>query len=128
METSFSFASIRINPIIATIAADLEKIEHLALTILACIHLASLDLNEARVHQRVSEGGHSVPPDKIRSRLPRTLKNVAVALPLVDEARLLDNSFRDKPFQQVTRVIRGRRVATVESLPAWAAAMLADIP
>jgi predicted ABC-type ATPase len=97
-----------LNPIIAANVTDLEEIEHLALTILAYIHLAPLDLNEARVHQRVSEGGHSVPPDKIRSRLPRTLKNVAVALPLVDEARLLDNSFRDKPFQQVERIVMGR--------------------
>jgi predicted ABC-type ATPase len=96
--------------------------------IMVYIHLVCLDLNEARVHQRIAEGGHSVPPEKIRGRLPRTLKNVAVALPLADEARLLDNSSRDRPFQMVARVDRGRRVETVTPLPAWAAEMLADIP
>ena len=96
--------------------------------ILVYIHLDSLALNEARVHQRLSEGGHSVPPEKIRSRLPRTLKNVAVALPLVDEARLLDNSYQDRPFQTVARVIRGRRIETVDPLPAWAEEMLAETP
>jgi predicted ABC-type ATPase len=96
--------------------------------ILVYIHLACLGLNEARVHQRLAEGGHSVPPEKIRSRLPRTLKNVTVALPLVDEARLLDYASRDRPFQKVGRVLRGRRVETVDLLPAWAEKMLADIP
>jgi predicted ABC-type ATPase len=96
--------------------------------ILVYIHLACIDLNEARVHQRMTEGGHSVPPEKIRSRLPRTLKNVAMALPLVDEARLLDNASRDKPFQQVARIVRGRRIETAEPLPAWAVEMLADVP
>jgi predicted ABC-type ATPase len=94
--------------------------------ILVYIHLTSLDLNEARVHQRISEGGHSVPAEKIRSRLPRTLKNVALALPLADEARLLDNSSRERPFQPVARILRGRRVETVDPLPAWAAEMLSN--
>lgn len=96
--------------------------------ILVYIHLSTLDLNEARVSRRVAEGGHNVPPDKIRSRLPRTMKNVAVAMQLVDEARLLDNSYRDNPYQQVVLIRKGRRVQVVDPLPHWAASMLAHIP
>lgn len=96
--------------------------------ILVYIHLGSLGLNEARVIRRVAEGGHNVPPEKIRSRLPKTMKNVAAVLQLVDEARLLDNSYRDKPFQQIALIKRGRRVHVVDPLPHWAASMLAQIP
>ncbi len=96
--------------------------------ILVYIHLDHVGLNEARVHQRVSEGGHNVPPGKIRSRLPRTMKHVAAALPLVDEARLLDNSLRASPFKEVALVRKGRRIRTVVPLASWAEEMLRDIP
>lgn len=96
--------------------------------ILVYIHLSGPDLNEARVFRRVAEGGHSVPPEKIRSRLPRTMKHVAVALQLVDEARLLDNSYRDRPFRQVAHIRKGRRTHEIEPLPPWAAEMLEHIP
>lgn len=96
--------------------------------VLVYIHLETLDLNEARVNQRISEGGHSVPPQKIRSRLPRTMKNVAVVLQLVDEARLLDNSSRDKPYQQVALIRKGKRIQVADPLPSWTAEMLKKIP
>jgi predicted ABC-type ATPase len=96
--------------------------------VLVYIHLETIDLNEARVNQRISEGGHSVPPEKIRSRLPRTMKNVAVALQLVDEARLLDNSSRGKPFQQVAFIRKGKRIQVTDPLPSWTAQLLKNIP
>ena len=96
--------------------------------ILVYIHLDTLALNEARVHQRIWEGGHSVPREKIRSRLPRTMKNVAVVLQLVDEARLLENSSHDKPFQQIALIRKGRRIQTIDPLPSWAKDLLKDIP
>jgi predicted ABC-type ATPase len=96
--------------------------------ILVYIHLASIELNEARVHQRISEGGHGVPPEKIRRRLPRTMKYVATALPLADEARLLDNASRENPFQQVALIRKGRRIQVADPLPDWAAEMLVQIP
>ncbi|MEJ2157018.1 MAG: zeta toxin family protein [Desulfobacteraceae bacterium] len=96
--------------------------------ILVYIHLDHVGLNEARVHQRVSEGGHNVPPDKIRSRLPRTMKNVAAALPLVDEARLLDNSLRTTPFKEAALVRKGRRIRVAAPLPSWAEEIMRDIP
>jgi predicted ABC-type ATPase len=96
--------------------------------ILVYIQLDTPALNEARVHQRVSEGGHNVPPEKTRSRIPRTMKHIPAVLPLVDEARLLDNSLRDDPYRQVAVVKRGRRIKAADPLPKWAAEILRDIP
>jgi predicted ABC-type ATPase len=96
--------------------------------ILVYIHLAPSDLNEARVYQRVTEGGHDVPDDKIRSRIPRTMQHIGAVLPLVSEARLLDNSYRNDPFQQVAVVRHGKRQWIKDPLPHWAEGILGDIP
>lgn len=96
--------------------------------ILVYFHLYNSSLNEARVYQRVTEGGHNVPADKIRSRIPRTMKFIAKVLPLVDEARLLDNSYHENPFQQVATVRRGRRERVSNPLPQWAEEILRNIP
>ncbi len=41
--------------------------------ILVFIHLNDVVLNQARIRQRVSEGGHSVPEDKVSNQIPQTL-------------------------------------------------------
>ena len=96
--------------------------------ILIYIHLGNPDLNEARVQQRVSEGGHNVPAEKIRSRIPRTMAHITRALPLVDSVRFLDNSFRHDPFRQVATIRNGRKRILTHPLPDWAREMLKDIP
>ena len=96
--------------------------------ILVYIHLDTSELNEARVHQRITEGGHNVPVDKIHSRIPRTMQHIGAVLPLVNEARLLDNSYRNNPFQQVACVKRGRRQWINDPLPHWAEEILRGIP
>jgi len=53
--------------------------------VLLYIHLATIELNQARVKQRVSEGGHTVDPEKIAQRVPRTMRFVGQAGQRVDE-------------------------------------------
>lgn len=88
--------------------------------ILIYIHLSSPMLNEARVQQRVSTGGHDVPAEKIHSRIPRTMQNIATAITLVDEARFLDNSLHADPFRQVVVIKGGQYTQLVSPLPLWA--------
>jgi len=92
--------------------------------ILVYIHLFDSSLNEARVKQRVSEGGHNVPTEKIHSRIPRTLKHIKTALSIVDEARILDNSSKDDPFQQIIVMKSGNYEAKADPLPEWARDLL----
>lgn len=88
------------------------------------IHLETSELNQARVKQRVSEGGHDVPPEKIISRIPRTMKHVATALALANSARILDNSSYEDPFKTIAVIVNGQITSHVHPLPGWAAAML----
>ena len=91
---------------------------------LTYFHLRTAQLNQARVSQRVSEGGHDVPPEKVAARVPRTKKNVAVAIKLVDRAHLLDNSSFTNPFQPIADVKEGAITIHVEPLPTWACQLL----
>ena len=52
----------------------------------------SSDINVARVAKRVSEGGHDVSEDKIRSRYDRCLKLLPRALSIAYDAIIYDNS------------------------------------
>jgi len=90
------------------------------------IHLQTDELNQARVAQRVSQGGHTVPAEKITNRIPRTLRNVKQALSLVDYAMLYDNSSQSQPFSSVALLNKGRLEIQLEELPDWAKVMLAD--
>jgi predicted ABC-type ATPase len=94
--------------------------------ILVYIHLETPELNEARVRQRVAEGGHNVSAEKIRSRLTRVMDKVRKVLPLVDSAWLLDNSSRSDPFRQIATIRRGSKQILADPLPAWAETLLAD--
>ena len=91
--------------------------------ILVFIHLDSVSLNQARIAQRISEGGHNVPDEKVASRIPRLLQNIKKTLPLCDQVRILNNSRIDSPFQQVA-VIRNGQLRQEISLPDWAKDLL----
>lgn len=91
------------------------------------IHLSLVDLNLARVQQRVTEGGHDVPPDRIATRIPRTMRHVATAITLSNRAHLLDNSSYADPFRTVATVRDGRVVDAINPLPDWAEAMLRQV-
>ena len=88
--------------------------------ILVYIHLFDSSLNEARVKQRISEGGHSVPIEKIHSRIPKTMKLIKTALSIADEARILDNSSKDDPFKQMIVMKSGNYEIKSNPLPEWA--------
>jgi len=92
--------------------------------VLVFIHLDAVSLNQARVAQRVSEGGHSVPADKVSSRIPRVMKNIQQALPLFEHCYLLDNSRMDDPFQQIAEIHNGNVLLKTASVPEWAKNLL----
>ena len=92
--------------------------------ILVFIHLDTVSLNQARVAQRMSEGGHNVPDEKVASRIPRLLKNIKKTLPLCDQVRVLNNSRIDSPFQQVAAIRNSQKIQQEISLPDWAKDLL----
>ena len=86
---------------------------------LVFIGLDSPALSVARVKQRVEQGGHDIPDDRLHARFPRTLANLRAAVPLVDEAFLFDNSSSDAPYRMVAAYAGGKLVSQHPPLPAW---------
>ncbi len=81
-----------------------------------------------RVQQRVREGGHDVPAQRILDRYPRTITNLTQAVRMADLAMLYDSGTADA--MQVNRL---KRVAVckkhvthsvAELLPGWAQQVL----
>lgn len=85
-------------------------------------HLSSPQLNILRVKKRVEEGGHSVPEDRIVTRIPRTLKNVHVALRFADDFYLFDNSYSNG-FQLVVYKRPRSSIVIDSAAPDWAIKM-----
>jgi predicted ABC-type ATPase len=83
------------------------------------VGLASAALGQARVIQRVAQGGHDVPDDRIRKRYLRSLDNAGQALPFVDAAWVFDNSDATRPFELVATTRAGSVTHLEPSAPRW---------
>ena len=93
--------------------------------VLVFIHLDNISLNLSRINQRISEGGHSVPPEKVETRIPRTLENVRKVIPLCDSVYILDNSRADNPFNKLV-TIRNGEIKKESALPSWCEQIISD--
>ena len=84
-----------------------------------------------RVHQRVQEGGHAVPGERILARYPRTLSHLVRAVRLADLALLYDTGGASDEADQVNPPVRvamcrGQETQRlVKRLPKWAKLVLA---
>ena len=88
-------------------------------------------INVARIAQRVVEGGHTVPTDKIIARYARSIANGAEAARLADRGYFFDNSVDDHAPSLLFRSVDGLVAKQYPPLQAhpWAlqvAAALAD--
>ncbi|MBS0506230.1 MAG: zeta toxin family protein [Proteobacteria bacterium] len=78
-----------------------------------------------RVAQRVREGGHPVPPERILARYPRTMALLAQAVQQADVAYLYDAADVQLGGPQLVAVrSAGTSMPLVTPLPTWAQAMV----
>jgi predicted ABC-type ATPase len=82
-------------------------------------------LSELRVQQRAARGGHRVPPNKIRARFPRTLKNLERAILRADRCLVFDNSALSALPRLVLALEAGRLVFESPEVPQWAQSLYA---
>jgi len=120
--TSFCFETVYSHPSKIDFAARAKALGYAV--IMVVIHLEQAELNAARIAQRVSEGGHSVPPEKVISRIPRMLAQVQASISLCDQVRVLDNSSAEDPFRPVVTIRNGKTQLHQNPLPGWAAELL----
>ena len=94
-------------------------------TIILCfIGLDSAETSDERVAMRVTQGGHDVPPRKVKSRYRRTLKNLGRAITSLPVVLVYDNSDLTKPFRPIARFIEGRVAWASSKQPEWLKAVV----
>lgn len=77
-----------------------------------------VSINEARISNRVEQGGHSVPIDKLEKRYERSLVQLADAIKAVSRAYMFDNS--GKEHRLIAAFENGDVVELYEDpLPRW---------
>ena len=116
---SFVFETVFSDPSGGKLAFLKEAVEAGYEVVLCFIGLASAALSEQRVALRVSQGGHDVPDAKLRSRFPRTLRNLKAALPVCSQVRIYDNSDLRHPYRELVVLERGRVIRRSTPLPPW---------
>jgi predicted ABC-type ATPase len=81
-------------------------LDHGYFVILLFVGLASPELSILRVATRKSQGGHTVPEAKLRSRFPRTQQAIAMAAQIADMTLMFDNSRGPKEAFSLVRAQR----------------------
>lgn len=120
---SFCFETVYSHPSKVDFVAQAKALGYEV--VMVFIHLEQPSLNQARISQRVQEGGHAVPAQKVISRIPRLMQHVRASLPLCDVFRAYDNSSVVQPFLPIFSVMSGRLEQHYEPMPAWALDLLA---
>lgn len=87
------------------------------------INVRRPELSVSRVAQRVDEGGHDVPEEKIRERFERNQPLIREAVLLADHAFVYDNSGLNMPARRLIALTKGQVIVASEDLPDWARAL-----
>lgn len=85
--------------------------------------LASADLAVARVVERIEEGGHPVPEDKVRSRFARNAALIRQAALMADRAQVFDASALNERPRMLLELAGGNVVRRAEDAPDWFTAL-----
>ncbi|MEL6364105.1 MAG: zeta toxin family protein [Pseudomonadota bacterium] len=83
------------------------------------LHVSSADLAVARVEERVREGGHPVPEQKIRERFDRNQKLIRVAVAMADQAMVYDASALNRSPKLLMRRSGGKTEIISSDVPDW---------
>jgi predicted ABC-type ATPase len=84
-------------------------------------------INASRVMQRVMEGGHTVPLEKIVSRYDKSMVNLAAAIVIADRVYIYDNSIENTEATLCARVSDGMIRKIYVDLPDWVADAITDL-
>jgi len=116
---SFAFETVFSDPVGDKLRFLQETIESGYTVALCFIGLSSAKLSAERVAMRVSQRGHDVPADKIRSCYPRSLANLKAAISSLPQVLIFDNSDLVRPCHPIAVYKRGVTEETTTRLPAW---------
>ena len=85
-------------------------------------------INAGRILNRVKEGGHGVPVEKVHDRFGKSLANLAAAIPLCDRTYVYDNSVDLQNAELQFRCVAGVLEKAFRTTHSWAETLRASLP
>jgi predicted ABC-type ATPase len=119
---SFVFETVFSDPVGGKIGFLKDAVRSGYTVVVCFIGIAGPATSDERVAIRVSQGGHDVPADKLRSRFPRTMANLKAAIRELPWVFVYDNEDLRRPFRRVAVFNHGRALAITKKPPGWLAA------
>ena len=121
---SFVFETVFSDPVGDKLAFLKEAMAADYTVVLCFIGISGPKISEQRVAMRVSQGGHDVPSEKLRTRYPRTLANLKSAIRELPHVLLFDNDDLRTPFRRVAVFEHGKMTYRNKPLPRWLVKLL----
>jgi predicted ABC-type ATPase len=87
--------------------------------VLVYIGTENVEINLARIRNRVIEGGHDVPEEDVRRRYKRSFQNLPIAIKRADHTILFDNSTEEG--YHLVAILGSSGNQWFKPIPAWAA-------
>lgn len=121
---SFCFETVLSDPVGAKVDFLKSAASNGYHVVLCFIGLSDARQSDQRVAMRVTQGGHDVPVDKIRSRFPRTLANLKLATRQLPHVIVFDNNDLSIPYRLVAEFKNGECVQRSKKQPKWLIPMI----
>jgi predicted ABC-type ATPase len=121
---SFIFETVFSDPAGDKLAFFKDATELGFTVVLLFIGVSGPETSERRVSQRIVEGGHDVPADKLVTRFPRTLENLRRSIRELPFVIVFDNDDLNDPYRRVATFESGHAVELADDLPTWLREML----
>ena len=116
---SFAFETVFSDPVGDKLTFLKQAVVAGYVVVLCFIGLDDAGLSEDRVAMRVSQGGHDVPTEKLKSRYPRVMANLKAAIRTLPLVYVFDNSDLRSPFRKVAIFRNGRATEKMKTVPTW---------
>jgi predicted ABC-type ATPase len=123
-QESFIFETVFSDPVHAKLDFLAAAVAAGYTVVLCYIGLAAAKTCEQRIAMRVSQGGHDVPTEKLKSRYTRSLANLREAIQELPHVLVYDNTDLRRPFRKIAVFQGGQATDRARSIPKWFRAVI----
>lgn len=80
------------------------------------VGLKNSDIALERIKNRVANGGHDIPAEKVRKRYEESRNNLEKVIPFCDSVSVFDNS---ESFRRLATIKEGKLIQKADKVPFW---------
>jgi predicted ABC-type ATPase len=116
---SFIFETVFSDPVGGKLAFLEEAVAQGYHVVLCFVGISDAAISGERVAQRVTEGGHAVPEDKLVTRFPRTMENLRLSMLRLPLVLVYDNDDLRTPHRFCLAARLGTVLEAAGPMPSW---------